>query len=356
MACTIIGVDPHKRSHTAVVLDEKEMICSQLRVAADRRQVDRLLAWAVEWPLRMWAVENANGLGLLLAQQLIQHGETVVDVPATLSARARKLSGLSGRKTDGHDARSVAIAARSNKGLRRVASEDFSVVLGLLLDRRWHLVSHRHKTICRLHAILGDLLAGGAKTALSPNQAAKLLRRIRPVTLINVERRKVARELLNDWRELNRKIPGVEQRIRQALAAHGSTLTELYGMGDIGAATILAIVGDVTRFPSQGHFAAFNGTAPLEASSGDVKRHRLNQRGSRQLNKVIHLAAMTQIRHDGVGRAHYLRKLDEGKSRREAIRSLKRQLSNVIYRRLVADARKRGATQEGQAGTTLASA
>ncbi len=115
MASTIIGVDPRKRSHTAVVLDEKEMICAQLRVAADRRQVVRLLAWADEWPLRMWAVENTNGLGRLLAQQLIQHGETVVDVPATLSARARKLSGLSGRKTDGHDARSVAIAARSKQ-------------------------------------------------------------------------------------------------------------------------------------------------------------------------------------------------------------------------------------------------
>ncbi len=356
MQSMIIGVDPHKRSHTAVVLDDKEMIYAQLRVAANRRQVVRLLTWAVEWPQRVWAVENANGLGRLLAQQLIQRGETVVDVPATLAARARKLSGLSGRKTDGHDARSVAIAARSNKRLRRVAPEDSTVVLGLLLDRRWHLVSHRHKTICRLHAILGDLLPGGAKKALSPHEATNLLRRIRPLTPIDIERRQVTRELLNDWRELNRKIPAVNQRIHQALTAHGSSLTDIYGIGDIGAATILAIVGDVSRFPRQGHFAAFNGTAPLEASSGEVKRHRLNQRGSRQLNKVIHLAAVTQIRHHGVGRAHYLRKLEEGKSRSEAIRSLKRQLSDVIYRRLVADAKKRGATQEGHGRTRLASA
>jgi transposase len=130
VASTIIGVDPHKRSHTAVVLDADEAIAAQLRIPADRRQTDRLLAWANQWPKRIWAVENSNGLGRLLAQQLVRHGETVIDVPATLSARTRRLSGHSGRKTDQHDARSVAIAATGNRRLRRVEPEDFSVVLG----------------------------------------------------------------------------------------------------------------------------------------------------------------------------------------------------------------------------------
>jgi transposase len=249
VAPTIIGIDPHKRSHTAVVLDSDEAIAAQLRIPADRRQTDRLLTWAAQWPERIWAVENTNGLGRLLAQQLVRHGETVVDVPATLSARTRRLSGHSGRKTDEHDARSVAIAAAGNRGLRRVQLEDFSVVLGLLVDRRWHLVSHQHKTICRLHALLADLNPGGAKLHLSIAQAAKLVRSLRPLTTIDVERKQIAQELIEDWRWLHRRIPDVVRRIHDALAAHGCTLTQIYGIGDVGAATIVSIVGDVRRFP-----------------------------------------------------------------------------------------------------------
>jgi transposase len=221
MASVIIGVDPHKRSHTAVVLDTDEAIAAQLRISADRRQTDRLLAWAAQWPERIWAVENCNGLGRLLAQQLVRHGETVVDVPATLTARTRRLSGHSGRKTDEHDARSVAIAAAGDRRLRRVQLEDFSVVLGLLIDRRWHLVSHQQKTICRLHALLADLRPGGAKLGLSIAQAAKLLRSLRPKTVVDIERKQIAGELLEDWRWLHKRIPDVARRIRDALMAHG---------------------------------------------------------------------------------------------------------------------------------------
>jgi transposase len=320
----------------------------QLRIPADRRPTEKLLAWAAQWPERIWAVENCNGLGRLLAQQLVRHGETVVDVAATLSARTRRLSGHSGRKTDQHDARSVAIAAAGNRQLRRVEPEDFSVVLGLLVDRRWHLVSHQHKTICRLHTLLAELQPGGAKLGLSITQAAKLLRSLRPQTAVDVERKQIACELIADWRWLHKRIPDVARRIRDAFAAHGWTLTQIYGIGDVGAATIIAIVGDVHRFPTRGHFAAFNGTAPLDASSGDVVRHRPNRGGNRQINKVIHVAAVSQIRNGAQGRDHYLRKLAEGKGRGEAMRSLKRQLSDVIYRRLVADARRREAVREGQ--------
>ena len=168
------------------------------------------------------------------------------------------------------------------------------------------------------------------------------------MTTVDIERKQIARELLEDWRWLHRRIPDVARRIRDALAAHGCTLGELYGIGDIGAATIVSIIGDVRRFPTRGHFAAFNGTAPLDASSGDVTRHRHNRGGNRQLNKVIHVAAVSQIRNGAQGREHYLRKLAEGKGRGEAMRSLERQLSDVIYRRLLADARRRQAVREGQ--------
>ena len=356
MGTTVIGVDPHKRSHTAVVLDDDEEIAAQLRVAADRRQVERLLAWADGWPERIWAVENVNGLGRLLSQQLVMAGERVVDVPASLSHRTRKLSGKSGRKTDEHDARSVAIVAANPGRLRQVELEDFSQALGLILDRRRHLITFRHRTICRLHALLSEMVPGGAPTRLTTVKAAKLLRSMRPRTLVETERREVAKQLLDDWRWCERRIPAVETRLHEALEAHGTTLTAIFGIGDISAATILAIVADVRRFRTAGHFAASNGTAPIEASSGDVKRHRLNQGGNRQLNAAIHIAAVTQVRHGGPGKVYVQRKLAQGKSRGEAMRALKRQLSDVVYRRLLVDARRREAARGGQAGTRLASA
>jgi transposase len=348
MSATIIGVDPHKRSHTAVVLDDGEQIASQLRVDAGPGQVDDLLAWAPDRE-RVWAIENVNGLGHLLAQQLSGRAEVVIDVPATLSSRARKLSGKSGRKSE-HDARSVAIAAAHNKRLRRVTVENNSVVLGLLLDRRWHLVAQRQRTLCQLHALLNELVPAGAARHLTSKKAAVMLRRITPGGVVALERKLLARELLEDVRWLDKRIPVAKQRLSQALAAYSTTLTDIHGVGEIGAATILAIVDDPMRFPDRGHFAAFNGTAPLEASSGDVRRHRLSRRGNRQMNKVIHVAARTQIRRDGPGRTYYDRKLAECKSQMEALRALKRQLSEVIYRRLLADERARQAVRGGQTG------
>jgi transposase len=201
------------------------------------------------------------------------------------------------------------------------------------------------------------MVPGGAPKHLTAVKAAKMLRSVRPATAVETERREVAKQLLEDWRWCNRRIPTVEARLHEALQAHGSTLTEIFGIGDVGAATILAIVGDVGRFRSAGHFAAYNGTAPIDASSGDLKRHRLNQGGNRQLNAAIHIAAVTQVRHAGPGRAYFHRKLPERKTNTEAMRALKRQLSDVIYRRLVADQRRREvAARGGQAGTRLASA
>ena len=156
----------------------------------------------------------------------------------------------------------------------------------------------------------------------------------------------MAKEMLADWRWLNRRIPPAEDRLAEAVAAHGTSLTSIYGVADVGAATIISIVDDVTRFPTAGHFAAFCGTAPLEASSGDVVRHRLSRRGDRQMNKVLHVAARCQVRHGGPGRVYFLRKVEEGNGKLEALRKLKRQLSTVVYRRLLADQAVRGGQVE----------
>jgi transposase len=156
----MIGIDPHKRSHTAVALDEHDAVLDELRLDADVRQIARLLGWAERWPERIWAIENANGLGWLLSRQLLEAGEQVRDVPASLSAQVRKLSG-SGHKTDAHDARSTAIAGRHARRLRTVVPDGTPQVLGLILERRWRIVSPASAPWSRIHEQLVKLIPGG---------------------------------------------------------------------------------------------------------------------------------------------------------------------------------------------------
>ena len=339
----MIGIDPHKRSHTAVAIDGTSEVLGQLRVTADRRQLDRLLAFATRWPDRVWAVENANGLGRLFSRQLLDAGETVVDVPAKLSARVRALSGA-GHKTDAHDAHSTAIAGRHGTGVKQVAADDpLLVVLGLVLERRWQLVAVRQVTLCRIHDHLACLLPGGANKHLTADKAAGLLRRVRATDPVGIRRRLIVRELIAELRAVDRKIAPLDADIAWMLDEHGTTLTDIVGIGRTGAATTLAITGDPARFRSAAAFASFAGTAPIAASSGDTIRHRLNRGGNRQLNKVIHTAAKTQIRLAGPGRDYYQRRRADGKTNAEAIRALKRHITTAVYRTLQTDTASRAA-------------
>jgi len=332
-----IGIDPHKSSHTAVALDEAGRVVGELRVAATKAMLERLLHWAERWPDRTWAVEGAAGLGHLLAQRLVARQETVLDVPATLAARARLLARGHGRKTDGIDAASVARVAQSQPDLRRVGPEDHSAVLRLLSDRRDELTGERRRVVNRLHRLLRDLRPGGAPTELSTEAAARLLNRIRPKTAVDLERKLMARALVTDLRRADRALVANRARCAAAVAASGTTLTTVFGISDVLAAKILGHVGDVSRFGSADRFASYSGTAPIEVSSGEVTRHRLSRTGNRALNNALHLAARVQTMHAGPGRDHYERKLSEHKSSREALRSLKRQLTKVVYRHLVVD-------------------
>ncbi len=332
-----IGIDPHKSSHTAVALDPAGRAVGELRVPATKTTLERLLRWAERWPERIWAVEGAADLGHLLAQRLVASEETVLDVPATLAARARLLARGHGRKTDGIDAASVARVAQSQPDLRRVGPEDHSMVLRLLADRRDELTQERRRVVNRLHRLLRDLLPGGAPTELSTEAAARLLNRIRPKTTVDLDRKVMARALVADLRRTDRALVENRARCAAAVAASGTTLTTVFGISDVLAAKILGHVGDVSRFASGDCFASYSGTAPIEVSSGEVTRHRLSRSGNRALNSALHLAARVQTMHPGPGRDHYERKLGEHKSSREALRSLKRQLAKVVYRHLVAD-------------------
>ena len=138
-------------------------------------------------------------------------------------------------------------------------------------------------------------------------------------------------------RALDRRIAELDERIRAEVEASGTMLTEIFGVGPILAAKIVGIVGDVSRFPSKAHFASYAGVAPIEASSGEVVRHRLSLAGNRSLNQVMHMIAVCQARSDPRGGAYHRKKLAEGKSRREAMRCLKRRISDTVYRVLVAD-------------------
>jgi transposase len=332
-----IGIDPHKRSLTAAALDPHSRLLGQQRLPATGQAGRQLLAWAKPWPQRRWAVEGASGLGRGIAQQLVAAGEPVLDVPAKLAARARLLGTSNARKSDLADACSVAAAAIHHRRLRPVTLEDQTVVFRLLSDRRDDLVAERTRILSRLHVLLADLHPGGAKRELTATRAAARLRQTRPITAVDAARKRIAYQLLTDVRRLDRQIKTASQAIRIAVCEHGTTLTQLYGVGPVLAAKLLGHAGDITRFPDRDHFASSTGTAPVEASSGDVRRHRLNRSGNRQLNTALHRIAVCQIRDPSLGQAYYQRKLAQAKTPEEARRSLKRHLANVVYRHLITD-------------------
>jgi len=336
----LIGVDPHKGSHTAVVVDGDEHELGRLTVRADRRQLERLLTFASPFGERRWAIESAGGLGFLLAQQLVAVGEAVVDVPPTLAARVRLLGSGRSSKNDPNDALSTAIAALRDPQLRTVVAEDHAMVLRMLADRYQDLTRLRTQAVCRLHALLAALVPGGMQKRLSAKSAAAVLRRVHPANAVETERRRLALELVADIRGLDRAAVAVKARVKVAVAASGTTVTDIHGVGPIVAAILVGHCGDISRFPTAGHFASYNGTAPIEASSGPKVRHRLNPRGNRQLNHALHVAAIAQTRHDTAGRAYYQRKIAEGKTPREALRALKRRISDTVYKRLRDDHRR----------------
>ena len=345
----MIGVDPHKASHTAAAIGPAEEPLGQVRIQACASQVQQLVAWAAAWPERTWAVEGATGLGGLLARQLVAAGERVLDVQPKLAARVRLLEAGNTNKNDANDARSVAVAALRSAARREVVADGHAAVLKVWSKRYRDLGRARTQAACRLHALLADLVPGGFAGEITAGQAAGLLARITPADPAARARCELAAEFLADLRYLDTQIRGTRDRITAAVRASSTTLTEIFGVGPVIAAAIVGAVGEVSRFADRNRFAAYNGTAPVEVSSGGRKIHRLSLRGNRRLNHAIHMAAITQIRYQhSPGRAYFDRKIAEGKTGKEALRALKRQLSDAIYARLVADAARRGATTQAE--------
>jgi transposase len=347
MSLVVIGMDPHKRSATIEVMAGDESVAGGGRYGTDAAGYRAMLAAVKTWPERIWAVEGCQGIGRHLASRLLADGEHVVDVPPKLSARIRVFATGQGRKTDATDAHSVALAATRMSRLRPVADDAQLAVLRILADRRRSLGEDHTRMVCQLHHLLLELIPGGAKKDLSAAQAKALLGKVRPRDVAGKARRRVAAELITDLERVYQRKKTANKELRDLLKATGSTLTSLHGIGPSGAARLLVEAGDITRFPSKAHFASWNGTAPIDASSGDQVRHRLSRAGNRQVNRALHIMAVVQLRNPTEGRAYYDRKVAAGKTPMEAMRALKRRLSDIVYHQMILDHR---AAQTGPGG------
>lgn len=334
----VIGMDPHKRSVTIEVMSADEAVLGGGRFDTTVEGYAALLEYVTAWPERVWAIEGCEGAGRPIAQRLLADGQDVVDVPAKLSARVRVFATGQGRKTDATDAHSVALVGTRMTGLRPVVSDAQREVLRLLVDRRRSIGEEHTRKIGQLHRILLEMLPGGAKQYLSAAQARKILSGVRPRDEVGKTRKRVALELVVDLERIYARKKAADKELKALVTATGTSLLGLHGIGPSGAARLLVEVGDLARFPDRNHFASWTGTAPIDASSGEHVRHRLSRGGNRQINRVLHIMATVQLRtRTTEGRAYYDRKTAAGKTSMEAMRCLKRRLSDLVYRTMLGD-------------------
>ena len=329
----VIGLDVHKRSVTAVAVDEAGRLLAEKVIPVGS---DELLAWASALDAgRLWAVEDCRQLTGWLERQLLAVGEELVRVPPKLTVPERR-AGRTRGKSDPIDALAIARAAIREPGLSRpLPGERVHRELKLLVDHRDDLVDQRRRTQQRLRWHLHQL---------DPTYEVPLRRLDRASQLERVDRwlaprkqelqGRLARELVATIRQLNRAIAEVDQELERRTAELAPALLELPGCAAITAAKLLAEIGPIERFRSDAQLARHSGVAPLEASSGRSQRHRLDRGGNRQLNAALYRMAITQARYYAPARDYLERKRSEGKSRREAIRCLKRLLARVVFNTL----------------------
>ena len=340
----IIGIDPHKRVHTASAVDAAtNRRLGSLEIEASLAGYRRLLRWAEGFSDRRWAVENARGLGRHLAQWLVARGERVDDVPSTATARVRELSRGGRRKNDVIDAAAAASVAALQGDANPVLAEDAATVLALLDERRDNVITQRTRLVNQLHALLRDLIPGGAPTDLTAASASRMLAGVRPVGAVETTRKQLARDLVTEIRVADQRLKTLTAEIAATVAATGSRLTEVDGIGPVVAGRLLGRTRRASRFPTASAFANYAGVAPVEVASADRARHRLPRGGDRQLNLALHIVALTQVRMRGSnGRAYYDTKIAAGKTHNEAMRCLKRRLADHVWRLMIRDERTLG--------------
>ncbi len=341
----VIGPDPHKSQHTVAAVDAQTAeLRGDLTVAAKRAGHERLLAWARELdPERVWAIEDCRHVSGGLERFLVAHGERVIRVAPKHMAGARRAVRERG-KSDAIDALAVARAALKEgiDALPGAWLDEEAMQIKLLLDHREDLVGERTRIQNRLRWHLHDLwpefeIPSGAL------DRQKWLRRLagRLAKAEQSIRVQICREQLRRLRELNRRVSELERELRPLVKAKAPALLALHGCAVLTAAKLIAETAGAERFASEAKFARLAGAAPIPISSGRTDRHRLDRGGNRQLNRALHQIAITQGRGFEPAIAYLERKQAEGKTRREAIRCLKRQLARRVLGLL------RGVGQEG---------
>ena len=332
-----IGVDSHKGTLAVAVLDNIGRAVGLGEFTNDARSHELLISWIAQYGSdRVIGIEGSGNYGAGLARRLLERDEDVREVPAFLSHRERRKNPSRG-KSDVNDAVAIArVVARGDDLSSPRRTETFQD-LKLLSDHRDQLVRTRTQLMNRTHKNL-IISHPGYENRIPKLSSKKNLRAA--MSLLRSDR-SVRAELIRDRvaeiRRLNEKIVALEKQMAAKVKASGTSLTQLRGIRFIVAAKILGEVGDPSRLRSKGSFAMLTGTAPLEASSGRTKRHRLNRAGNRQLNYALHTMALARCRGDGDTKAYMARLRGEGKSHKEALRCLKRHLSNVVFRQLIAD-------------------
>jgi transposase len=343
-----LGTDSHKRSHTLVAVDENGRKLGELRVEATRSGHIEALSWAQQWCERRWAMENCRQLSRGLERDLLKADEQVLQVSPKLMGTSRR-SGRQPGKSDPIDALAVARVALREADLPMARPEGKSRELKLLVDHREDLVGERTRVQNRLHWYLHELdpeLGVGKRRLPRKVVLAELRRRLEAHKGVVAE---IVRDLIERMTELTTQVNQLQRRIEALAIELAPNLMRLAGCAGLTAGKLVAETADVGRFRSSAAFAMHNGTAPIPVWSGNMARHRLNRGGNRQLNVALHRIAITQIRLGGEARTYVARRMALGNTRTEAIRSLRRHLSNEVYKRLCLDAREQLSTAKTKA-------
>jgi transposase len=332
----LIGIDAHKRTHTLVVTDELGRPLAEKTVAATSDGHLVAMAWAASWPRRRWAVEDCRHLTRTLESDLLRAGESLVRVPTKLMSNARR-SGREAGKSDPIDALAVARAAWREPNLPVACLDGPQRELRLLVDHRDDLVRERTRIQSRIRWHLHELdptlevRSRGLRSQRVVDRVVDQLRD-REGTVAAI-----ARELLARVRELNQRARELERQITLLVIRLAPSLLTIPGCGALTAAKIVGETAGVARFRSKSAYARWNGTAPQPVWSGNTSRFRLTRGGNRQVNAALHRIAITQARTDTLGRRYVKRRLENGNTPKEALRLLRRRLSDVVYRTLLAD-------------------
>lgn len=330
------GGDSHKRSHTLVAVDENGRQVGECTVAATLKGHLEALDWAGQWPERRWALENCRHLSRVFERELLSAGESVVQVSPKLMGMTRR-SGREQGKSDPIDALAVARAALREPHLPVAQLEGKEREVKLLVDHREDLVGERTRIQNRLLWHLHELEPGyrvAASGLLRSVVLAEVRSRLEGHVGVVAE---IARELVARLTELTQSVKRLQRRIEALVQELAPALISLPGCAALSAAKLVAETADVSRFRSSAAFAMHNGTAPIPVWSGNHERHRLNRGGNRQLNVALHRIAITQMRLGGQAADYIARRLTMGNTKTEAIRALRRQISDEVYRRLRQD-------------------